>query len=127
MKVGDKVTISNANNKCTIQTEIFKNSKSEELIYVETLWRSCEFEIVLTNHWEIETLKDTVEGQYELETEDYGDCRLLHTSDSQSIEVSDANFLSKTELYDASYECLREYYIIYDGVKFVTNLEEDAV
>ena len=125
MKVGDKVTISNSNNKCTVQTEIFKNSKSEELVYVETLWRSCEFEIVLTNEWEIETLEDTVEGQYELETEDYEDCRLLNTLDGQSVEVSDANFLSATELYDAGYECLREYYIIHDGVKIMTNLEED--
>ena len=123
MNIGDKVTISNVNKKCTVQTEIFRRYDSEQVVYVETLWRECKFRITLSSSWEIENLRDIIEGKYELETEDYDECQLIQTYDSQSLEVSDGNFLSQEDLYEAGYECFREYYIIYDGVM----LNDDSI
>lgn len=120
MKIGDKVIIVNTKNKSTIQTEIFRHLDIKESIFVETLWRSCKFELTLTSQWEIETLQDTIEGQYELETEDYVDCKLLYTSDGQNVEFSDSRFTSYRELELGGYECIREYYIIHNGVKITT-------
>ena len=123
MKIGDEVTIANVNKKCTVQTEIFSLSDFDGEIYVETIWREGKFRIILNSNWEIENLRDTIEGGYELETEDYEDCQLIGTYDSQSLKVSDDRFLSQEELYGAGYECIREYYIIYDGVKLVEELK----
>ena len=122
MKIGDEVTISNVNKKCTVQTEIFARSDSQGEIYVETLWREGKFRIILRSNWEIESLRNTIEGEYELETEDYEDCQLIGTYDCQSLEVSDGGFLSQEDLYGAGYECIREYYIIYDGVMLIEDL-----
>ena len=119
MKIGDEVIITNVNKKCTEQTEVFRRGETEEEIYVKTLWRSGRFRITLKSDWEIEILRDTIEGGYELETEDYEDCELLETHDAQSLEVSDGGFLSQEGLYKAGYDCLREYYIIYDGVMLI--------
>ena len=120
MKVGEIVKISNLNKKCTIQTEIFKHSEIEDPVYVETIWRGGDFEITLMSDWEVETLKGIEEGQYELETDDFKDCKLLQTYDGQSVEVSEAKFLSQNALYEAGYECVKEYYIIYDGIKLTS-------
>ena len=123
MKIGSIVTISNVNKKSIVQTEIFKHSEQDEVVRVETVWREGKFKIILCSNWELETLSDTIEGQYELETEDYENCSLIETQDGQSIVVSDERFLCQSDLYEAGYECSREYYIIYDGVKLVDNLE----
>ena len=119
MKIGDEVTIANVNKKCTVQTEIFSRSDFEGEIYVGTLWREGKFRIILRSKWEIENLRNTIEGEYELETEDYEDCQLIGTYDSQSVEVSDDGFSSQEDLYEAGYECIREYYIIYNGVMLI--------
>tara|TARA_B110000879_G_C10992330_1_gene439810 strand:+ start:431 stop:802 length:372 start_codon:yes stop_codon:yes gene_type:complete len=116
MKVGDIVTISNVNKKSIVQSEIFKHSQQDEEVRVETIWREGKFRILLSSKWEIQTLIDTIEGQYELETEDYESCSLIETHDTQSIEISDKKFLSQGDLYEAGYHCSRDYYIIYNGV-----------
>jgi hypothetical protein len=119
MKLGDSISITNLNKKSTLQVEVFKKPEEDETIHVETYWRGGIFKIDLNHDYEVESLTEIIEGgeDYELETDDFESWALVETWDSQSLDVHDDRFSNQDELYASGYECIKEYYIIFNGIK----------
>lgn len=119
MKLGDQVIFSNLNKKSILQVEIFENSSQNQTLRVETYWRSGLFKITFMHDYEIEAFEEILEGgdEYELETDDFELCEMLETLDSQSIEIEDGKYMNQNDLENNGYDFLKEYYIIFNGIK----------
>jgi hypothetical protein len=119
MKINDQVVFSNLNKKSILQVETFENSSLNQTIRVETYWRDGLFKITLMNEYEIEAFEEILNGgdEYELETDDFELCEMLETYDSQSIEIEDSKYVSPDDLESNGYVFLKEYYIIFNGIK----------
>jgi len=119
MQTGDQVVFSNLNKKSILQVEIFKNSSQNQTVRVETYWRSGLFKITFMHDYEIEAFEEILNGgdEYELETNDFELCEMLETLDSQSIEIEDSKYMDQNDLENNGYDCLKEYYIIFNGIK----------
>jgi len=119
MKINDQVVFSNLNKKSILQVETFENSSLNQTIRVETYWRDGLFKITLMNEYEIEAFEEILNGgdEYELETDDFELCEMLETYDSQSIEIEDSKYVSPDDLENNGYVFLKEYYIIFNGIK----------
>jgi hypothetical protein len=119
MKINDQVVFSNLNKKSILQVETYENSSLNQTIRVETYWRGGLFKITFMNECEIETFEEILNGgdEYELETDDFELCEMLETYDSQSIEIEDSKYVSSNDLENNGYVFLKEYYIIFNGVK----------
>jgi len=119
MKINDQVIFSNLNKKSILQVETYENSSLNQTIRVETYWRDGLFKITLMNEYEIEAFEEILNGgdEYELETDDFELCEMLETYDSQSIEIKDSKYMSPNDLESNGYVFLKEYYIIFNGIK----------
>lgn len=119
MKLSDQVVFSNLNKKSILQVEIFENSTQNQTVRVETYWRSGLFKITFMHDYEIEAFEEILEGgdDYELETDDFELCEMLETLDSQSIEIEDSKYMNQNDLENNGYDFLKEYYIIFNGIK----------
>ncbi|MDC0570049.1 hypothetical protein OAO60_00315 [bacterium] len=119
MKLGDQVIFSNLNKKSILQVEIFENSSQNQTLRVETYWRSGLFKITFMHDYEIEAFEEILKGgvEYELETDDFELCEMLETLDSQSIEIEDGKYMNQNDLENNGYDFLKEYYIIFNGIK----------
>lgn len=125
MKLGDQVIFSNLNKKSILQVEIFENSSQNQTLRVETYWRSGLFKITFMHDYEIEAFEEILEGgdEYELETDDFELCEMLETLDSQSIEIEDGKYMNQNDLENNGYDFLKEYYIIFNGIKLDQELK----
>lgn len=123
MKLGESILVTNLNKKSTMQVEVFKKHDDSKNIRVETYWRGGIFKIDLNHEYEMESLDEIIKGgeEYELETDDFESWQLIETWDSQSIDIDDNRFANQEELYEAGYECINEYYIIFNGIKQIRN------
>ena len=119
MKIGNQAIFSNLTKKSTLQVEIYKSLSNDGTVRVETYWRSSLFKITFMHEYEIEAFDEILNGgdEYELETDDFESCEMLETYDSQSIEIEDSRFLNQKDLENNDYEFLKEYYIIFNGIK----------
>ena len=119
MKINDQVIFSNLNKKSILQVETYENSSLNQTIRVETYWRDGLFKITLMNEYEIEAFEEILNGgdEYELETDDFELCEMLETYDSQSIEIKDSKYMSPNDLESNGYVFLKEYYILFNGIK----------
>ena len=119
MKINDQVIFSNLNKKSILQVETFENSSLNQTIRVETYWRSGLFKITFMHDYEIEAFEEILEGgdDYELETDDFELCEMLETLDSQYIEIEDSKYMNQNDLENNGYDFLKEYYIIFNGIK----------
>jgi len=119
MKLGDQVIFSNLNKKSILQVEIFENSSQNQTLRVETYWRSGLFKITFMHDYEIEAFEEILKGgvEYELETDDFELCEMMETLDSQSIEIEDGKYMNQNDLENNGYDFLKEYYIIFNGIK----------
>lgn len=119
MQLGDQVVFSNLNKKSILQVEIYENSSQNQTLRVETYWRSGLFKITFMHDYEIEAFEEILNGgdEYELETDDFELCEMLETLDCQSIEIEDSKYMNQNDLKNNGYEFLKEYYIIFNGIK----------
>ena len=119
MNIGDQVVFSNLNKKSILQVEIFENSSQNQTLRVETYWRSGLFKITFMHDYEIDSFEEILKGgdEYELETDDFELCEMLETLDCQSIEIEDSKYMNQNDLENNGYEFLKEYYIIFNGIK----------
>ena len=119
MKIGDQAIFSNLSKKSILQVEIYKSLSDDSCIRVETYWRSGLFKITFMHDYEVEAFKEILMGgdEYELETDDFELCEMLETYDSQSIEIEDSKYMDQNDLENNGYEFLKEYYIIFNGIK----------
>ena len=119
MKIGNQIIFSNLAKKSTLQVEVYKSLSNDSTVRVETYWRSSLFKITFMDEYEIEAFDEILNGgdEYELETDDFESCEMLETYDSQSIEIEDSRFLNQKDLENNGYEFLKEYYIIFNGIK----------
>lgn len=119
MKIGDQAIFSNLSKKSILQVEIYKSLSDDSSIRVETYWRSGLFKITFMHDYEVEAFEEILMGgdEYELETDDFELCEMLETYDSQSIEIEDSKYMDQNDLENNGYEFLKEYYIIFNGIK----------
>lgn len=122
MEIGYEIRVKNLTKKAVLQVEIFEDPQTRESVRVETYWRDGTALITLTNDWEMAHLAEIIDGglEYELETEDFADCKVLETHESQSVDISSGRFADLGQLHASDFECVREYYIFFSGVKRVT-------
>ena len=118
IKIGSHVVVTNLHKHCIMHVELFEHA-SAETVRVETYWRDGTFQITPCSDDEVAALCEILEGgdEYELETDDFQRCEMLKTSESQPAEFSNECFSSQDDLCESGYDCVREYYIVFNGVK----------